>query len=628
MAKLKLPEQMKAWKVISPAADNNGYPSYQVVKNEFDGTKTNAIMTFISFEGEKYSSENVDLINEEAAFVKSVCKLRGVSNYIDAVVDNKPAKSRISMYLLTTTDRRMPEVFANKQLNDNEIVDFGLQISEILDKLESANILHGNIKPENIFITPEGQYVLGGFTAFEGDTKDLSFIAPELYEGGQPDYTTDLYSLGLIMYTMANDGKLPFETDGKDRAAAIEKRFSKAAVTAPVHGSEKLKSVIVIACQPENKNRWKNAGNIKNALASIKAELPGQAPQQPEQKIIIPESTAFESNVFEEDAFEEVEEAKTVELPAQPVQENNAPELTKSAAVSAIGANASVPSDSGEEIDNRVFDEYEPQNKVVDIKKAQQADVPVDELSDFFEQKPGEKSGAEQKPKTAAPVAAAPEDNFDDNSFTHRAEPAADREPTSSRKGFVLGIIIGVAAILLALTGLGFFAVQNGWISFGKGESSAPADTKPSTDNTTATAATTPSTTAPQTTVPSTTDDGKTEVVPENVVGYFYDYAIEVLEAQGFVVDYHYDEREYSDDWDIGFVISMSPDDGEPLKKGSTIKIIVSAGRTSSGNDESSRGSDSDSSRSDSESSRSDDGDSSGESSRQRSSSESSSEEN
>ncbi len=77
---------------------------------------------------------------------------------------------------------------------------------------------------------------------------------------------------------MADGGKIPFESDSCDRKNACEERFSGKAVTAPSEGDEKLKSVIVIACQPNNTNRWKNAGNIKNALTSIKAEIGTSSP--------------------------------------------------------------------------------------------------------------------------------------------------------------------------------------------------------------------------------------------------------------------------------------------------------------------------------------------------------------
>lgn len=103
MEKLMLPEQLKSWKVGEPVADAGNYPAYNVVKTDEYGAETEGVLTYVCFEGDNYNRENVDLVNEEAAFVKSVIKLRGVSNYLDAVADNDPSENKISLYLLTNS---------------------------------------------------------------------------------------------------------------------------------------------------------------------------------------------------------------------------------------------------------------------------------------------------------------------------------------------------------------------------------------------------------------------------------------------------------------------------------------------------------------------------------------------
>lgn len=588
MAKLKLPEQLKEWKVLSPVSESQSYPSFNIVKTEFDGTQTAAVLTYVNFEDSDYNGEHVDLINEEAAFVKSLIKLRGVSNYIDAIVNNEPAKNSISLYLVTNDAKPIKKILGNSLPTDNEIVDFGLQISEILDKLEQNNILHGNLKPDNVYITAEGSLLLGGFTAFDSNAADLSYTAPEMAAGDQPDHTTDIYSLGLMMYAMANDGKLPFEDEGVSRSAATEKRLSKATVTAPSHGNEKLKSVIVIACQPENKNRWKNAGNIKNALASIKAELPSSQ-AKPAKKLPVQESTAFESNVFEEFAFDEIENAPAPAKNEKPVIEKSAREIAQGAAVAAALASQHLKdaskgkgdndktqiassSDNESEIDNRVFDNYQPETKVFKLNDSDQNNS--ENYGDFFE----------DEPKSSAPAAtgSGEEETFENGNFFENIpeEEDDDREPAKRGKSFIIGIIVVIAAVTLAVTALVVLAVQNGWFSSNKSDEKADETTAAPTAEVITTAATTnAATTAPSTTVAETTEpetEPPENVTPENVVGYFYDYAVEVLEGQGFTVDYS--ERKYSDEYDEDYVIAMSPDSSEPAKYGSTIKLVLSRG--------------------------------------------------
>lgn len=622
MEKLMLPEQLKSWTVGEPVADAGSYPAYNVVKKEENGAETEGVLTYVCFEGNNYNRENVDLVNEEAAFVKSVIKLRGVSNYLDAVADNNPSENKISLYLLTNSAVSCRDMLTLKSYTDAEIIDFGLQISDILDKLEQNNILHGNLKPENIFLNSSGRYMLGGFTAFEGSVEDPSFMAPEMRSGKAPDYTTDLYSLGLIMYAMSNDGKLPFENDETDRAAAVQKRLSAQMVTAPQNGTEKLKSVIVIACQPDNRNRWKNAGNIKNALAAIKAELPQTAPAA---AVTEPEPTDFESNVFEEFTFDE--DTPQTETPKQ---EPEQPEMNmaKGAAIAAAAAasaaalqasgngengdndeqievihvsgektddeaKAADEAPAGDPLNNSIFDDYVPDRTQVFNARSERKEADKKDYGTYFDEEP-EMLEIKPAPPFAETVAAAQSEQPPQKEQEEAIEPYydgeydEDEEPQKANKSFILGVIVIILALLAALAALGVYAWQNDLLPFGN--NSTPETTAAPATQTTAAATTAPVTTVPETTAEPTTEPVTEEpttipettvpydVYPENVIGFYFDYAEEVLRAQGLEVAYG--ESVPSSEYDYGFVISMSPTDSSLVKSGSTVTLVLSSGKT------------------------------------------------
>ena len=262
MAKIKLPAALSDWKVLALVSDTD--------------------------------QEDIDFIKDEAGFVNTVRALGDITNYVDVCVEDNPDKKQLKLYIVTDGSIPLSDKLNNKEFSENEVVDFGIQMSEILEKLEANNIYHGDIKPSNIYVTADGKYKLGGFMDAESLDDNAGYLAPEIKNGGQADFTTDIYSLGLLMYGMCNNGKLPFENEGLSPEKAAEKRLNGENVPPTANGSQKLKSVIHIACQPENKNRWKNAGNIKNALLSIKNE----SENQPE--MIVPESTDFEGNIFEQ----------------------------------------------------------------------------------------------------------------------------------------------------------------------------------------------------------------------------------------------------------------------------------------------------------------------------------------
>lgn len=313
MAKtIKLPVDLRDWKVTSFVGEDNGCEVYKVSRKIDKNTAQNAILRHAFVGKSNYTDEHAEYFTEEADFIESVKELDGVSNYLDVYVQDNQNKKTCDLYIFTEELTSLEELMKTKTFAEDEVVDFGIQMSEMLETLEAKNIFHGNISPKNIFVTADGRYKIGGFTDFEGKITDTSFVAPEVYKQENVDYTTDIYSVGIIMYAMCNGGKIPFESDSCDRKNACEERFSGKAVTAPSEGDEKLKSVIVIACQPNNANRWKNAGNIKNALTSIKTEI-GTSSPVPNPDVVVPENTDFDGNVFEEYDYDEFEDTEPTE---------------------------------------------------------------------------------------------------------------------------------------------------------------------------------------------------------------------------------------------------------------------------------------------------------------------------
>lgn len=313
MAKtIKLPADLRDWKVTSFVGEDNGCEVYKVSRKIDKNTAQNAILRHAFVGKSNYTDERAEYFTEEADFIESVKELDGVSNYLDVYVQDNQNKKTCDLYIFTEELTSLEELMKTKTFAEDEVVDFGIQMSEMLETLEAKNIFHGNISPKNIFVTADGRYKIGEFTDFEGKIADTSFVAPEVYKQENVDYTTDIYSVGIIMYAMCNGGKIPFESDSCDRKNACEERFSGKAVTAPSEGDEKLKSVIVIACQPNNANRWKNAGNIKNALTSIKTEI-GTSSPVPNPGVVVPENTDFDGNVFEEYDYDEFEDTEPTE---------------------------------------------------------------------------------------------------------------------------------------------------------------------------------------------------------------------------------------------------------------------------------------------------------------------------
>ncbi|HET6201761.1 MAG TPA: protein kinase [Planctomycetota bacterium] len=106
----------------------------------------------------------------------------------------------------------------------------GAQAARALGSLHAAGLVHLDVKPENVTLTPDGRAVLmdlGFARSFKGveESEDLSlfggslaYAAPERLRGRPPDPRADLYSLGVSLYELSC-GQRPFP--GSDLASVL-----------------------------------------------------------------------------------------------------------------------------------------------------------------------------------------------------------------------------------------------------------------------------------------------------------------------------------------------------------------------------------------------------------------------
>jgi serine/threonine-protein kinase len=96
---------------------------------------------------------------------------------------------------------------------------YAIQICNALEVAHNNNLIHRDIKPQNIIVTPEGIVKITDFgiakSLIEDNTKTINimgtsyYISPEQAQGKILSYSTDIYSLGIVMYEMLT-ADLPF----------------------------------------------------------------------------------------------------------------------------------------------------------------------------------------------------------------------------------------------------------------------------------------------------------------------------------------------------------------------------------------------------------------------------------
>ena len=183
----------------------------------------------------------------------------------------------IRMELLTPLIDRMLE----KNLAEKEVVKLGIDICKALELCHKKNIIHRDIKPQNIFISENGDYKLGDFGIARTIEKTLggmsrkgtyNYMAPEVFGENSYDHTADIYSLGMVMYVLLNGNRGPFlpaapeKTTPRGEEEARVRRFRGEPLPAPKDASPLLGHIILKACAANPQNRYRDASQLKTDL--------------------------------------------------------------------------------------------------------------------------------------------------------------------------------------------------------------------------------------------------------------------------------------------------------------------------------------------------------------------------
>lgn len=233
----------------------------------------------------KYAEKLQSYINE----YKLMMSLKGQTNIVNCDdfatiphADGIGWDVFIRMELLTP----LTTVMKRRRLSESEIIKVGKDVCRALTLCERANIVHRDVKPENIMVSKFGDYKLGDF----GIAKTMDhttnatmigterYMAPEVIKREPYGREVDIYSLGLVLYWMLNNRKIPFidadELPGADKLnEAQNRRVRGEKLPPPKYGSRSLKKVVLKACEYRPENRYAAADLMRAALEEAEKDF-------------------------------------------------------------------------------------------------------------------------------------------------------------------------------------------------------------------------------------------------------------------------------------------------------------------------------------------------------------------
>ncbi|MFD6490260.1 serine/threonine-protein kinase [Streptomyces sp. NPDC059945] len=197
-----------------------------------------------------------------------------------AVVDGQPW---IVMELVS--GRSLGDALQEGTLGVREAARIGLEVLGALEAAHAAGILHRDVKPDNVLLGRHDRVVLTdfGIAQIEGETSltdtggfvgSPEYIAPERVLGQRPGPASDLWSLGVVLYT-ATEGVSPFR---RSNTPATLQSVLNSTPTAPASAAGPLAEVIngLLGKDPSHRP---GADRVRRLLEEA-ARPPAPAPTQ------------------------------------------------------------------------------------------------------------------------------------------------------------------------------------------------------------------------------------------------------------------------------------------------------------------------------------------------------------
>ena len=221
---------------------------------------------------------NLKRFENEATIAASLSHENIVAVYNHGTFEGRPYIA--NEYIKGQTLKDMLDFRGSSPLQ--ETVSYMLQLTSALSYAHKHGIVHRDIKPDNIFVMPDGTIKLGDFGIAQangiddGLTKNqediigsVHYLAPEVIQGHPASAQSDIYALGVTFYETLT-GHVPFEKDTPVNIAVahIREKFPSVRKLCPTCPRE-IEKVIYKATKKLKHERFRSAQEFHEELQML-----------------------------------------------------------------------------------------------------------------------------------------------------------------------------------------------------------------------------------------------------------------------------------------------------------------------------------------------------------------------
>ena len=228
-----------------------------------------------------FFQEQCDMLKDEIVLMNELKSSANIVSIEDFYREQNRDGFGWTFYIRMELLESLPDYMLRCRMSVREAVLCARDIASALESCENARIIHRDVKPGNIFRNRDGLFKLGDFgiarqldysTGAHSIVGTPNFEAPEVAFGRPYGHSADIYSLGLVLFVLLNNGQRPFikpsaeNISYKEMLEANRRRLGGEALPKPANADAMLAGILKKACAYDAVNRYRHAADFKDAL--------------------------------------------------------------------------------------------------------------------------------------------------------------------------------------------------------------------------------------------------------------------------------------------------------------------------------------------------------------------------